>query len=36
MTIDEDELIAECGEDFLDDNYVPWWKLILLAWFFLT
>lgn len=36
MPFDEDDLAVECAENWLDDNYVPWWKLLLLAWFVLT
>lgn len=36
MPQDEDDFACECAESFLDDEHVPSWKLVLLAWFFLT
>lgn len=36
MPIDEDDILVECVDDFVECERVPWWKLVLLAWFFLT
>lgn len=33
---DEDDLLCECAEDFCDSERVPFWKLLLLAWFLFT
>lgn len=33
--MDEEDLLLECCEDYLDDGNVPFWKLALLAWMFL-
>lgn len=36
MPIDEDEIVYECVADYCECDKVPWWKLVLLTWFFLT
>jgi len=32
--MDEDDLLLECCEDYLDHEKVPLWKLALLLWLF--
>lgn len=34
MTVDEDQIVLECVEDYCECERVPWWKLILLPWLF--
>lgn len=31
----DEDLFCECAEDYIDDEKVPLWKLVLLLWLFL-
>lgn len=34
--MDEDEIIYECAEDYCECGRIPFWKILLFGWLFLT